>query len=104
MSPIKRTHPAILFTAFLFALLVLNGTANGSSLGVRGFPGISMCIISCSSEAASNTGCSSFTNLACVCTDANFQSIASQCIQSNCPDEQQAAKSLQSQHCASYKQ
>ncbi|KIJ63539.1 hypothetical protein HYDPIDRAFT_29335 [Hydnomerulius pinastri MD-312] len=63
---------------------------------------IDTCILGCVTEAAASGGCSSFTDLQCVCTSTTFQSAALQCLQSNCTAaDVTAATQLQQQECAS---
>ncbi|KAG1867047.1 hypothetical protein C8R48DRAFT_671932 [Suillus tomentosus] len=64
--------------------------------------GITPCILSCSSQAASAGGCSSFSDLACVCTSTAFQAAAGACLQANCTTAEVAqAQALQQSQCAS---
>ncbi|KAG2338287.1 hypothetical protein BDR05DRAFT_969361 [Suillus weaverae] len=63
--------------------------------------GITECIISCSTQAAAAGSCSSYTDLACVCTSTAFQTAATACLQANCTAaELAAAQSLQKSECA----
>ncbi|KAH7883432.1 hypothetical protein F5I97DRAFT_243315 [Phlebopus sp. FC_14] len=62
--------------------------------------GIDDCILTCVTQAAASGGCSSFTDLQCVCTSTAFQSAALQCLQSTCtPADVTAATQLQQQEC-----
>ncbi|KAH7920558.1 hypothetical protein BV22DRAFT_1132975 [Leucogyrophana mollusca] len=59
------------------------------------------CILSCVTQAASSGGCSSFTDISCVCTSTAFQSAALSCLQANCTSaEVSAATQLQQTECA----
>ncbi|KAG1734503.1 hypothetical protein EDB19DRAFT_1154120 [Suillus lakei] len=64
--------------------------------------GLTECIVSCSTQAAAAGGCSSFTDLACVCTSTAFQTAAGACLQANCTAAEVAqAQTLQQSECAS---
>ncbi|KAI7861259.1 hypothetical protein K492DRAFT_139311 [Lichtheimia hyalospora FSU 10163] len=59
------------------------------------------CVLQCVTQAASQGGCSSFTDISCVCTSTEFQSATLQCLTSTCtPEDQQLALSLQQQQCS----
>ncbi|KIJ09995.1 hypothetical protein PAXINDRAFT_172262 [Paxillus involutus ATCC 200175] len=63
--------------------------------------GLDTCILSCVTAAATTGGCSSYTDLQCVCTSTAFQSAAQECLQANCTAEDVAtATQLQTQECA----
>ncbi|KAG8899092.1 hypothetical protein FRB99_006943 [Tulasnella sp. 403] len=64
--------------------------------------GVTTCVTDCSGTAATAAGCTSFTNLPCVCTNPAFQQAATTCLQTNCPDQLQAAVGLQQSLCAPY--
>ncbi|KAG2102848.1 uncharacterized protein F5147DRAFT_287195 [Suillus discolor] len=64
--------------------------------------GVTPCILSCSSQAASAGNCSSFSDLTCVCTSTAFQDAAGACLQANCTTAEVAqAQALQQSECAS---
>ncbi|KAJ7687600.1 hypothetical protein B0H17DRAFT_682076 [Mycena rosella] len=72
--------------------------ANPSSSS--GVPGLSACALGCITAAATNSSCGTFSNLACVCTDPNFQAEAGSCLLTECqPAEMQAALQLQQTEC-----
>ncbi|WVF70406.1 hypothetical protein IAT40_005196 [Kwoniella sp. CBS 6097] len=76
-----------------------------SALAVLGFvsaqANIPQCVVTCSTEAAASAGCTSYTDVTCVCTNAAFQNAAGACLIANCTaDEQTAAASLQQVLCA----
>ncbi|WWC58988.1 uncharacterized protein I303_101534 [Kwoniella dejecticola CBS 10117] len=59
------------------------------------------CVLTCSTQAAAAAGCSSYTDVTCVCTNADFQNAATSCLTANCTTaDQTAALSLQSALCA----
>ncbi|EIM79465.1 uncharacterized protein STEHIDRAFT_150951 [Stereum hirsutum FP-91666 SS1] len=97
----------MIFTGALFVLgFAISGvtaqSGTSSAIPTAAPSGITTCIINCSTQAAASGGCSSFTELSCVCTSTAFQDAASACLQANCTSaEQQAALQLQSQECAS---
>ncbi|KAF9218738.1 hypothetical protein BS17DRAFT_811529 [Gyrodon lividus] len=63
--------------------------------------GLDTCILACLTEAAGTGGCTSYTDLQCVCTSTAFQGAALQCLQNNCTaDDVTVATQLQSQECA----
>ncbi|KAG1774607.1 hypothetical protein EV702DRAFT_519668 [Suillus placidus] len=65
--------------------------------------GVTECIVSCSTQAAAAGGCSSYTDLSCVCTSTAFQTAASACLQANCTAAELAeALSLQKTECAAF--
>ncbi|WWC87366.1 uncharacterized protein L201_002255 [Kwoniella dendrophila CBS 6074] len=62
---------------------------------------IPTCVVTCSTQAAAAAGCTSYTDVSCVCTNAAFQNAAGACLIANCTSEEQtAAVSLQSALCA----
>ncbi|KAI0682023.1 hypothetical protein C8Q76DRAFT_763833, partial [Earliella scabrosa] len=66
--------------------------------------GLTPCILSCVTDAASANGCQGPTDFACVCTNLQFQQQARACLQDSCSQgEVQAAEALQSQQCAAGK-
>ncbi|QRV98064.1 CFEM domain protein [Ceratobasidium sp. AG-Ba] len=60
---------------------------------------ISPCILTCSQQAASSAGCSSFADISCVCSSQQFQTDAASCITQTCPDQVQQALGLQQALC-----
>ncbi|KAG6915584.1 hypothetical protein DXG01_010852 [Tephrocybe rancida] len=95
-------------TFFALAILVSGALAqSGTESSTAAEPstslpaGINQCIIDCVTTAAQDAGCSSFTDLTCVCTSTPFQTAAAQCLQSTCtPADVQAALALQAQQCS----
>ncbi|KAI0061791.1 hypothetical protein BV25DRAFT_1870555 [Artomyces pyxidatus] len=88
------------FTAL--ALFAVGAAAQSSSAVPSGVPGLDACILTCLTQATASGGCSSFTDLQCVCTSTAFQSAAQQCLTSQCTQaDQQAALQLQQSQCAS---
>ncbi|OJA19755.1 hypothetical protein AZE42_06786 [Rhizopogon vesiculosus] len=64
--------------------------------------GLTTCIVDCSTQAAASAGCTSFSDLPCVCTSTTFQTAAGACLQANCTAaEVQSATQLQTAECAS---
>ncbi|KAH8089206.1 hypothetical protein HD553DRAFT_305370 [Filobasidium floriforme] len=60
----------------------------------------SQCVLTCSQQAATTAGCTSFADPSCVCTNVAFQNAAQQCLVANCTAEEQAqALSLQATLC-----
>ncbi|KAI0685225.1 hypothetical protein BC835DRAFT_1385395 [Cytidiella melzeri] len=97
-----------MFSAIKFASLVVLAAAvgvqaqAGTSSAAASIPsGISSCALNCIETAASSAGCSSFTDLTCVCTNQQFQSAATTCLQGCGTADLQAAQALQSSECAS---
>ncbi|KAL1733833.1 hypothetical protein EV714DRAFT_246085, partial [Schizophyllum commune] len=91
----------IALLAFATTVLAQDSTSAATSATASSTAGISACILQCSSDAASSNGCSSITDLQCVCTSASFQDDAKSCLQDNCTEEeQQAALQLQAAECA----
>ncbi|KIM78485.1 hypothetical protein PILCRDRAFT_824387 [Piloderma croceum F 1598] len=59
------------------------------------------CVAACIQSSLSPNGCTSATNLACVCTNPTFVNAATKCIQSNCTSaERTEALQLQVAECA----
>ncbi|KAH8116174.1 hypothetical protein DFH11DRAFT_1266156 [Phellopilus nigrolimitatus] len=86
----------------LLAVHAQSGTDTSSAALPTGTAGIDECIITCVSSAASSAGCSSFTDLSCICTSSAFQTSALQCLQSSCSAEDLSnAQALQQTECAS---
>ncbi|KAI5892097.1 uncharacterized protein SCHCODRAFT_02625300 [Schizophyllum commune H4-8] len=91
----------IALLVFATAALAQDSTSAATSAAATSTAGISACILQCSSDAASSNGCSSITDLQCVCTSASFQDDAKSCLQDNCTEEeQQTALQLQAAECA----
>ncbi|KAG1831638.1 hypothetical protein EV424DRAFT_1534304 [Suillus variegatus] len=92
-----------LFVLATAALTAYAQSATTTSDAAAATPsGITPCILSCSTQAASAGGCSSFTDLSCVCTSTAFQDAAGACLQANCTTAEVAqAMALQQSECAS---
>ncbi|KAI0044916.1 hypothetical protein FA95DRAFT_205877 [Auriscalpium vulgare] len=88
------------FTFALAALaLAAPALAQSSSAVPSGIAGISPCILTCLTSAQ---GCSSFTDIQCVCTSTQYQDSAASCLNSTCSTaDQNAARQLQQSQCAS---
>ncbi|WVQ97506.1 hypothetical protein IAU59_004620 [Kwoniella sp. CBS 9459] len=72
-----------------------------AALGLVAAQSIPQCVVTCSTQAAAAAGCTSYTDVTCVCTNAAFQNAAGACLVANCTaDEQTAATSLQQVLCA----
>ncbi|KAJ7053469.1 hypothetical protein C8F01DRAFT_1166470, partial [Mycena amicta] len=57
------------------------------------------CVLGCLTPAAADT-CLTFTNVTCVCTNADFQQKAASCLQAECnAEEMKAALGLQKAQC-----
>ncbi|OAX35534.1 hypothetical protein K503DRAFT_785016 [Rhizopogon vinicolor AM-OR11-026] len=84
------------------AALAVNAQTPTSSGDASVPSGLTTCIVDCSTQAAASAGCSSFSDLPCVCTSTTFQSAAGACLQANCTTaEVQTATQLQTAECAS---
>ncbi|KAG2158669.1 uncharacterized protein EDB93DRAFT_1245900 [Suillus bovinus] len=84
------------------AALAANAQSTTTTSAIATPSGVSDCVISCSNQAASAGGCSSFTDLSCVCTSTAFQAAAGACLQANCTATDIAqAQALQQSECAS---
>lgn len=94
-----------LSVSLLLVFAIGSAVAQSSSTASAAVPtstaGIDPCILGCVQSAASSNGCSSFTDLSCVCGSTAFQQSALSCLQSNCTSaDVQAAQALQSAECA----
>ncbi|KIM30599.1 hypothetical protein M408DRAFT_22080, partial [Serendipita vermifera MAFF 305830] len=58
------------------------------------------CILNCTTTSLAAGGCTGITDLACICSSAEFQTAAGTCIATDCPDQAEAAITLQTQQCA----
>ncbi|KAG1731812.1 uncharacterized protein EDB91DRAFT_707350 [Suillus paluster] len=84
------------------AALAVNAQTSATTSPAAVPSGLTECIISCSAQAASAGGCSSYTDLACVCTSTAFQDAAAACLQANCTTaEIAAADQAQISECSS---
>ncbi|QRV98063.1 CFEM domain protein [Ceratobasidium sp. AG-Ba] len=92
---------SVVFAAVLIGFVSAQSSASGTASAAVPSQSISPCILQCSTQAAQTAKCSSFTDLACVCTSQTFQADAGKCIQSTCSNEMSAAQELQKQLCAS---
>lgn len=92
-----------LFVLATAALTAYAQSATTTSDAAAATPsGLTPCILSCSSQAASAGNCSSFADLSCVCTSTAFQDAAGACLQANCTTAEIAqAQALQQTECAS---
>ncbi|EGO00637.1 hypothetical protein SERLA73DRAFT_178497 [Serpula lacrymans var. lacrymans S7.3] len=83
------------------AALAVNAQSTSSTAPGSLPTGLTPCVVSCVKSAASTGGCSSFTNVSCICTSTAFQSAALSCLKANCSSaEVQAATQLQQTECA----
>ncbi|KIK69433.1 hypothetical protein GYMLUDRAFT_1002773 [Collybiopsis luxurians FD-317 M1] len=55
-----------------------------SAVGLVAAQQLSSCATACVSQAAEKDGCGSFTNITCVCTNAQFQADALSCLTAEC--------------------
>ncbi|TRM64816.1 hypothetical protein BD626DRAFT_489979 [Schizophyllum amplum] len=106
-SPLSGIHAftkmknVLALFALATAALAQSSTSTASSAAASSTAGISACILQCSSDAASTNGCSSVTDLQCMCTSSGFQNDAASCMQENCTEaEMEAALQLQATECA----
>ncbi|KAF7324901.1 CFEM domain-containing protein [Mycena kentingensis (nom. inval.)] len=80
-----------------------SGSATGSAAAPSGSADLSAltpCILGCINAAAADSPCGSFTNVSCVCTDADFQFKSGTCFQAECQaSEVGPALALQSANC-----
>ncbi|KAH9925875.1 uncharacterized protein BXZ73DRAFT_78857 [Epithele typhae] len=87
-------------SAILLAASAVHAQSTTSSASTSIPSGVTPCILNCVSQAASAAGCSGFSDLACVCTNTQFQQQAQSCLESSCtPAEVAAAQALQSSEC-----
>ncbi|KIM55446.1 hypothetical protein SCLCIDRAFT_301368 [Scleroderma citrinum Foug A] len=88
----------VLVAASVLAVQAQSGTETSSAAAST--PSLSACLLQCVSTAAQSAGCSSFTDLACVCSSTSFQTTAGQCLQTSCTAEDvQTGLALQQQEC-----
>ncbi|THU91811.1 hypothetical protein K435DRAFT_223018 [Dendrothele bispora CBS 962.96] len=87
-----------MFAQKYFALLAFAAVA----VHAQDLSGVDECIIDCVTSAASSNGCSSFTDLSCVCSNTQFQQASLSCLQSKCTqDDVNNAMQLQQAQCGS---
>ncbi|KAG5635475.1 hypothetical protein H0H81_011093 [Sphagnurus paluster] len=93
---------SLLPLVFLAASVVAQSSSSGAAEPApTDTSGISACVLTCVTTAATDNGCTSFTDLECVCTNQAFQQAAATCLQTNCTAaDQAAAMALQSSQCA----
>ncbi|KAL1744688.1 hypothetical protein HDZ31DRAFT_63826 [Schizophyllum fasciatum] len=97
----KMKFARVAFLALASAVLAQDSTSSASGAAPTSTAGISQCLLQCTTTAASANGCSSVTDLQCLCTSASFQNDAKSCMQDNCTEEeQQAGLQLQAAECA----
>jgi len=90
---------ALFFVSVVAAQSSTTGTA--SAAVPTSTAGIDQCILTCSQQAATDSGCVSFTNQTCVCSSQQFQNAARSCLQQNCTEADLAtAEGLQSAVCS----
>ncbi|KAI0712840.1 hypothetical protein C8T65DRAFT_574463 [Cerioporus squamosus] len=91
---------AVALTVAAAAAAVRAQSDSASSAAPTSTAGISPCILTCLTQAASTNGCQGITDLTCLCTNTQFQSDARSCLESSCSaDEVSTAEALQSQEC-----
>ncbi|KIM30604.1 hypothetical protein M408DRAFT_328147 [Serendipita vermifera MAFF 305830] len=61
---------------------------------------IPACILNCTTNSLEAGGCTGVDDLACICSSAEFQTAAGTCIATDCPDQAEAALTLQTEQCA----
>ncbi|KAG2073248.1 hypothetical protein BDR04DRAFT_1010931 [Suillus decipiens] len=91
------------FVATVAALAVnaQSGTVTSGSAVPTASGAVSPCILACSTQAAAQSDCISYTNLTCVCSSTAFQTAAGTCLQANCTAAEVAqANALQQDECA----
>ncbi|KII88863.1 hypothetical protein PLICRDRAFT_588054 [Plicaturopsis crispa FD-325 SS-3] len=93
----------VLFALTSFAATNVLAQSSSAAASLPSSSGLSdPCILQCVTTAASQGGCSSASDLTCICSSAAFQSAAESCLKSNCSSvEQAAALQLQQSECAS---
>ncbi|KAF7304106.1 CFEM domain-containing protein [Mycena indigotica] len=75
------------------------GAANPSASA--SLAALTPCVIGCLTAAAVDTPCSTFTNVTCACTNADFQFKATSCMQGECKAEElSAAVGIQQAQCS----
>ncbi|KAI6029054.1 hypothetical protein PISMIDRAFT_676869 [Pisolithus microcarpus 441] len=90
----------VVVAASALAAQAQSSTATASAASST--PSLSPCLLNCVTSAASAAGCSSFTDLTCVCSSTTFQSEAGACLTANCTTTDiQTAQALEQQECAS---
>jgi len=78
-----------------------SGNSTSSALTPIATAGLTPCIITCLTVASlTSSGCKTFTNITCLCTNTKFQAKAGRCLSHNCtlPDRQ-AAYNFQQVQC-----
>ncbi|KAI6117781.1 hypothetical protein EDD17DRAFT_920138 [Pisolithus thermaeus] len=92
----------VVVAASALAVHAQSTTATATASASSSTPSLSPCLLNCVTTAASAAGCSSFTDLSCVCTSTTFQSEAGACLTANCTTtDVQTAQALEQQECAS---
>ncbi|KAG8769820.1 hypothetical protein FRC12_004722 [Ceratobasidium sp. 428] len=86
------------FVAILAGYVAAQG-GTGTSSALPPAP-TNACITQCTTQAATDAGCSGITDIECVCSNPDFQASALQCLTDNCTAaEQQQALQLEQQVC-----
>ncbi|KAF7359873.1 CFEM domain-containing protein [Mycena venus] len=77
-----------------------SGSSAASAAQASVTASLSPCAATCIAAAVNATDCKAISNVTCVCTDPNFQSMATSCLKAECqPSEVGAAQGLQQQQC-----
>ncbi|KAF5393447.1 hypothetical protein D9757_000453 [Collybiopsis confluens] len=92
-----------LISLALFTAIGVNAQSSASTTdsASTATPSLSSCALQCVSNGATAGGCSSATDLACLCTNTQAQQSISDCLTSQCPSDAAAVISLQTSECAS---
>ncbi|KAF9061784.1 hypothetical protein BDP27DRAFT_1428551 [Rhodocollybia butyracea] len=76
-----------------------SATGTATSAAASASATLSTCAMACITQAANSTGCTNATDLQCLCTNAQFQENARECLTKQCPSDVQSALGLQTQQC-----
>ncbi|KAJ3796274.1 hypothetical protein GGU11DRAFT_152207 [Lentinula aff. detonsa] len=82
----------------LVSIAVVSVSAQDST-SASSIDGLSSCSLACITQAASAAGCSSTTDLDCLCTNAQFQEDSLECLTNQCPSDLETALALQTAEC-----
>ncbi|KAF8989197.1 hypothetical protein BDQ17DRAFT_1547650 [Cyathus striatus] len=93
-------HASTVVLALALSVYAQSTTDSATTGAPTDTSGVSPCLLQCVTTAATDAGCSSFSDIACVCASDSFQASALSCLQDNCtPADLTAAQALQQQEC-----
>ncbi|KAG8812262.1 hypothetical protein FRC17_002109 [Serendipita sp. 399] len=84
----------------MFKLAILAAALAAAPVFGQSTAGIPQCVLDCTTQSLAAGGCTSITDLQCICTNQEFQTAAAACITTGCPESLPQAIALQTAQCS----